>query len=363
MNLQQPDRVPVSLHSFNVWAEGWEWADQSFRKLILFAREHTECFYEWWPRAVNGHPFLTAHPSAAIISRETRERESTRYHNANNTPRGPIHQTVRRLENVHTDWTVEHWLKTDEDIERFLSIPYEPIEWDCSGLAEIDAKLGDRVVIFPGITDAICYVADLFEFGEYTVRAFADRSNIRRLLDAMQPRVLARLEAMLDAGAGPVFRLVGPEYVSPPYLPPELFREFVVQYDKPLVDLIHRHGRLVRAHSHGRCSQLLDMFADEMGVDALDPLEAPPDGDITLADAKRRIGDRCCLFGNMQFRDLETATPEQIDEMVRRNIEDAAEGGGFVLMPTAEPVTTPLSATLERNYFQYIESALKWGVY
>jgi hypothetical protein len=361
--LKVPDRVPVSLHTFNIWSDGWESQDPSYRDLIKFAREHTDWFLPWGPSGVNAKAFMTSHPAAALDCQTTREGDRTHYLCTANTPRGPLHQVVRTVDNIHTAWTLDHWLKTDEDIERFLSIPYEPIQWDCSSFAQTQADMGDRGVMFPGIADPICYVADLFEFGEFTVRAFTDPRSFRHLLDAMFPRVMDQLTAMLQAGVGGLFRLVGPEYASPPYLPVELFREYVVRYDRPIIDLIHQHGQLVRVHCHGRCGRLLEIIADELDADALDPIEAPPSGDVSLAEAKGRIGDRVCLCGNMQFRDLETASPQQIDRLVRQSIEEAADGGGFVLMPTAEPLTSPLSPQTERNYYQYVESAHKWGRY
>jgi len=51
-------------------------------------------------------------------------------------------------------------------------------------------------------------------------------------------------------------------------------------------------------------NNLLEEFADT-GADALNPLEAPPMGDIyDLGDAKRRMGDRVCVFGNVSYKEL-----------------------------------------------------------
>ena len=360
LDLKQPDRVPVSLHCV-----GWfgNPPDPSFERLFAFARENLDHFKSWGPNCLNSNAFCTAHPSAKVHTESKREGDRVEYRGTINTPRGPLHHTSYTIDHIWTSWTIEHWLKTDEDIERFLSIPYVPPDYDLTGFPEADRELGDRGVMFPGFGDPVCIVADLFDFGDWTVRAMTDRKNIRRLLDAMAPRVMDYVTASVESGAGPLYRLVGPEYASPPYVHNELFREYVVEYDKPLVDLIHSYGQKVRCHCHGRSGTLLEMIVDELGCDAIDPLEAPPDGDCTLAEAKERVGDRCCLFGNMQYRHLETCEPEEIDDLVRRSIDEAGEGGGFVLMPTAEPVADPLDPRTERNYIQYIESAHKWGQY
>jgi uroporphyrinogen-III decarboxylase len=154
--------------------------------------------------------------------------------------------------------------------------------------------------------------------------------------------------------------VVGAEYVTPPYLPPRLFERFVVRYTAPMIQRIHAHGAYARLHCHGRIRQVLPMIA-EMGVDALDPVEAPPSGDITLAEVKRLYGDRLCLMGNLQLRDLETASAEEMAAIVQETLAAGMPGGGFVIMPTAAPINADLSPVTERNYRIFIETALEYG--
>ena len=41
----------------------------------------------------------------------------------------------------------------------------------------------------------------------------------------------------------------------------------------------------------------------------------------------------------------------------------AKEGGGFVIMPTAEPITIPLAQKTTENYKVFINTALEEGEY
>jgi uroporphyrinogen decarboxylase len=129
-----------------------------------------------------------------------------------------------------------------------------------------------------------------------------------------------------------------------------------------MVDLIHSRGAKVRLHCHGNTRDVLDMIL-ETGTDGLDPCEAPPDGDITLAETKQRVGDRICLFGNLQARLLESATPDEVEHKVRECMASAKEGGGFVIMPTAAPFSCPLPKKIEENYLHFIEVAQECGKY
>lgn len=48
---------------------------------------------------------------------------------------------------------------------------------------------------------------------------------------------------------------------------------------------------------------------------------------------------------------------------VRRCMEAAKPGGGYVIMPTAAPINVPLSAQTEANYLAFIDEAIAYGGY
>ena len=101
----------------------------------------------------------------------------------------------------------------------------------------------------------------------------------------------------------------------------------------------------------------------EMEADAIDPVEAPPSGDIELKEVKRLYGDKLCLMGNIQLRDLETFSSNEIRALVTKCMEDGKPGGNFVIMPTASPIDVPIKPKTDRNYRIFIDTALEYGVY
>src|SRR5262245_48652551 len=119
----------------------------------------------------------------------------------------------------------------------------------------------------------------------------------------MHERCMENLRRMLAVSVVELYRICGPEYATPPYLPPALFERFVVPCVSEMVDLIHGKGARVRFHCHGKIGRVLDMIL-ATGADGLDPCE-PPDGAITLAELKRRTGSHLCLFGNLELKLLE----------------------------------------------------------
>ena len=93
------------------------------------------------------------------------------------------------------------------------------------------------------------------------------------------------------------------------------FNKYVSAYDRPLLELIHRHGGYVRYHCHGPIRRILDEFLS-LGVDLTDPCEGPPSGDITLRELADRVGRDLTLMGNIQLDDIERAEPDRIERLV-----------------------------------------------
>jgi len=274
------------------------------------------------------------------------------------TPRGTLQTTTRRDPATYTTWTTEYLLKGPEDVDRLLSLPYRPATADIRRVREIQALVGEEGIPLVDIGDPIGAAGAFMEFQALLELVAFDRVRLRALLDWALERMLDVTASLLEQGAGPLFRMCGAEFATPPYMRPAAFAEFVIAYDRPIIELIHRRGQMLRLHCHGRLSQVLDMIA-ELEPDALDPVEAPPGGDIELAEVKRRIGDRICLMGNIQESMFELATEQELRDEVRRTLDVGAPGGRFVLLPTATPITVPLPAQVERNLFAYIDEGLR----
>jgi uroporphyrinogen-III decarboxylase len=142
-----------------------------------------------------------------------------------------------------------------------------------------------------------------------------------------------------------------------------MFQRFIVPHVAEMVRLIHSRGARVRLHCHGKIGRVLDMIL-ETGCDGIDPCEPPPDGDITLAEVKRRCQARgVSVWGNVELKLLEGGTPEQVRAEVRKVMSEAKAGSSFILMPTAAPINVPLSPTTEANYKAFIAAGLEFGQY
>ena len=119
-------------------------------------------------------------------------------------------------------------------------------------------------------------------------------------------------------------------------LDPAHYREFIKPYDIECVQAAHDAGYLVSLHVCGRATLLLEDLADT-GPDALETITSNrSSGDVDLADAKRRVGDRVCLFGGFNEHLLYESDANGIREEVNRCLDAAMEGGGYILRSTGQ---------------------------
>ncbi len=350
---QGPDRSPARMY-----LSGWWNHEPSYQPLMAYIREQADCVYMTDIRT--GDRYLKEHTHTETWREGPHQYTRT----VLRTPKGPLSQTFRVDDGLYTAWETEHLVKDEEDVRRYLSIPFDPEPVDVSHLAAQDAFVGDRGILMVDVLDPICEVAGLFDFSDFTVTAFTEPDTITRLLDFAFERQRHFLGDMLRKGAGPLFRFAGPEYCTPPYLPKECFLKFVTQYDKRLIRMIHDHGQYARVHSHGKIRTVMDQFL-EMEVDAIDPVESSADlsGDLSLREAKELTGGKICLFGNIQLKDLEQLSAQAMREKVKRCVEQGKPGGNFVVLPTATPLNVPLSPRTEENFRIMIDTAHEYGQY
>ena len=136
------------------------------------------------------------------------------------------------------------------------------------------------------------------------------------------------------------------------------FAEFMKPYEAECVAAAHDAGYLVSFHNCGRATLLLEDIADT-GPDAIETLTSDrSSGDVDLADAKRRIGDRVCLFGGFNEHLLYEGDAATVKAEVRRCLDAAMEGGGYVLRSTgqifdAKPGLIELMSETVREYGRY----------
>ena len=358
------DRPPVCFYEINGLDELRQpddpynvFTDSSWAPLLVLARERTDRI------VMRSVPFVGAPPDPLdeLTTVETREENGSRFTRLTIRIGNHVLTSLRRRDrDVNTTWHIEHLLKGPEDARAWLQVlpPECGGEPDPSAALAAEQELGDSGIVMIDTADPLCLAAALFPLADYTVIAMTEPTLFRQMLDRFAALLWPRTEAIAKALPGRLWRIYGPEYASEPYLPPRLFEEYVVRYDRPMVEAIHRWGGFARIHSHGRLRGVLEHIA-ATGCMGLDPIEPPPQGDVQLACVRERFGKQLVLFGNLEASDIENLPEAEFGQRVARALAEGTqgEGRGFVLMPSSCPAGRSLSPRALRNYELMVEMA------
>jgi len=354
--LEESDTVPVS---------------PVFYKALNFLPQD---FYETLTRISDGVYRVGVPTNGIFYSDSKKAKVTTRnavfpdhviYESILETPKGPLVSKQIATKTLLDPMCIKGYIENEEDVEKFLSIPYEACHPDPKAFLDEVKILGDMGVVMCDFADAICILGELFKLDKFYQWIHRKPDLIRDLLDALHIRIMDYVESLLKSGVGP-FQITGPEYVCTTFVAPRFFDSLVVAYDQQLIKLIHEYGQLVIIHCHGKVNALLEKFA-EMGTDGLHPLESSSEtwssGDIDLVDAKRRVGHKFCFLGNIQTGDLEMGSKELVEQRCRETIEQAGVDGGLILEYTGIPKSKSIETRFCENLLNMIKAGRKWGKY
>ena len=274
------------------------------------------------------------------------------------TPKGDLTKISSTDTNM-LDWVTKHFFEDESDIEKFLSVQYEPLLPDIGEFLKWERQIGREGVVMALIGDAVCLPGLWMSPDKFMLMCIDNFNLIKRVLDIVSERVNKYVEILCELGVQ-YFRIAGAELASQTLMGPGWFEKLVGPYDKSMVSIIHKYNGIAFYHCHGKIKSILHEIVNT-GVDALSPLEEPPNGDITMEEAKRRIGEKVCLVGNLD--DLEfigKKSREEIEKRSIRLIEEVGGNGGFVLGGTESGVYTE---KMLEGFLYMAEISEKYGRY
>jgi hypothetical protein len=372
------ERIPIvspigwhPLHDIDVEKPGGWRADPEFIALARLVQEHCDPPVPYnhvaYPEVFSplGYQrFLEAPERFVERLADTRVSEArTRVAYVLHAPGGDLSWAYEEDDGIETRWDVKKPVTSTTDVEKLLSIPFDfprPPTEAYEPFRAYRRSLGPLSIGGAWINSMVAMLVGVMDYERVLEWVLDEPSLIKALADAWLERVWAKVDFLLSQGVGPFWHFNGVERASPPMMGRRQWEELVVPYDGEIMRRIKARDPEARihVHCHGRVASLLDSWL-EMGVDSIDPVEPPPQGDIELAEARRRVGNRMTLYGNIEFSWMDTAAPEEIERAVTRAIR---EGGTerMVLWPSATPIQRH-TRRFNANARRYLETALEHG--
>jgi uroporphyrinogen-III decarboxylase len=268
------------------------------------------------------------------------------------TPKGALTAVTGRNPLTNTTWTVKYPVTSRQDIEKIRSVPWErPPGLAPPDLGDLPAAFAERGVVRAGVSSPFVCVAGMMSYEWFLELCATDLELIKELTAQCEERVLDVLEVILAGRSVEYVWVGGSEWVTPPMGSPRLYDELVQTFERRVIQRIHEGGAVSHIHCHGNVRHVLEMVIAR-GGDFFEPVEPPPDGDITFAEAKAVAGGRITLGGNIEARILENEGADAVERAVRA----AFEGGKqrMVLQSTAGPLCAMTPRMLE-NYHRMVD--------
>ncbi len=153
--------------------------------------------------------------------------------------------------------------------------------------------------------------------------------EIGRFVERINEFALGLAEAQIEAAAGMLDGMViwgDVAYRRGLFFSPAYWRKHFKPGVQAIVGACHARGLPVIYHGCGDVRSILEDFI-EMGVDALNPLEAKAGLDVI--ELRRRYGHRIAFCGNMDVVAWAEADPQELKRAVLTKL-NAAKGGGYI---------------------------------
>jgi uroporphyrinogen decarboxylase len=221
-------------------------------------------------------------------------------------------------------------------------------------LAYVKGEMGEHglVGVFCGTTKLLHSEEDIYDY-------YDDPGPFIEKRDVLLEASVRRFEKLMSLGCKPDFICTGGSGTLITQTP-AIFRELGLPIAKKITALCKEHGIASHVHSCGPEAELVEIMAEETDLTVIDPLEIPPMGNCDLRELKKRYGEKIVMKGNLHTtKVMLRGSVQDVVDASKRAIDDAAEGGGFILS-TGDQCGRD---TPDENIFAMIETARTYGKY
>jgi len=247
-------------------------------------------------------------------------------------------------------------VETEEDVDK-LDIPDPhrhgrmPIWIEAANI--IAKRVGKKVWIM-GRADQGPFdlAAELRGIERFVIDLYRNPSLAHGLLRKTTEAGVEFAKAMYETGVH--MTAFGESIGGPDFVSPKLYEEFAYPYEKEAIQELKRAGIPVSLHICGAATPILTLMADT-GATILEI-----DQKVDIGEAKRLVGDKVTLMGNLDPTNvLFLGTPQKVEQECRECVEKAGRGGGLILSSGCDvPMWTKF-----RNLDAMMRATKRYGTY
>ena len=236
------------------------------------------------------------------------------------TPKGSLHEVVRKGKAGSGGYHTEHPVKTPKDMKVMMYIlEHTGFSFDRGAFEEAERAFGSRgitqtfyprsplqrlLVEYMGLSNTI-----------YALNDYPDETeDFMKAIDHWDDKMY---ETILDC---PVKILNFGENIDSNLDSPALFEKYLIPYYKKRVNQIHEKGKFCHIHMDGSLKPLLPLI-NEAGFDGIEAATPLPQGDVTCEELKDALGETILLDGIPAILFLPDYSDEELEKFVRKILE------------------------------------------
>jgi len=182
---------------------------------------------------------------------------------------------------------------------------------------------------------------------------FRHPDTLLECIDMIYEKIVPRMISNMNASGG--FAAMFPLHRGDDaFMSRKQFEKFYWPTLKKYIDALIEEGIQVSLFAEGKYNQRLEYIGDfpkgwvSWSFDQTD-----------MANAKKMVGNRCAISGNVPASLMVAGTPKEVKEYCRKLIETCAPGGGYTLAGgcTADQTKNP------ENFRVFMQAAKEYGTY
>lgn len=337
---------------------GWK-SEARYRELFEYALPHVDVMWGWGVGEYLNR-FLLIPPRYIKRTRSMPDPNTIVVKGRVETPKGNLTFTDRMLRNVNTYWHIEHLVADVADLKKLAEVPFDFDPSVLDGFVESyknkHTALGNRGIMRIELPSPIVAISAAMSLENFLAMSITERDLFHQLLEEITRRELTVVDSLFqNYELDTIVNLGGSEQCTPPMMSPESFDEFVVPYDGTIIKRLKQYNIPVNMHCHGKVNHALKSMA-AMGVDSSDPVEPPPQGDVTYEQARRITDGKLTIVGNLEFNELENESTDYIRRRVREILSLGKER--LIMAASAGPISV-VTPTIVDNYKAWIDTCLE----
>ena len=235
----------------------------------------------------------------------------------------------KAVETWPIDAVVKPPLGTVEDIKNY-KLPDPAAPWRWKGYREvIKMAKSNGMGVVGNMRGPYSGTWMLFGMDVFSLLFYDDPESLDGILGAVTDFSIEAFNIMAQEGADAL--LFSDDYGSTtaPLFSPEHFRRFIAPQIGRMVNAAKKMGIPLIMHSDGYIHPFVEDSVN-LGIRGLHPIERS--AGMNLAEIKQKYGNKICIFGNVDNKDLlVNGSAEEIEAQVKECIAIAGPGGGYCL--------------------------------